>query len=119
MLEADANYLRTQALLGANLGNLRTQLTWSHRHGFDVTPTVANNQQTKADSFDVLDLFFKYDLSRRGGLFDDLTVSLAVNNVLDADAPLYRGTSQTTQGHGYINGFHVGRLFQIGVNKKL
>lgn len=119
MLESDANRLRTQALLAANIGELRAQLTWSHRHGYDITPTVANNLQTKADSFDVFDLFFRYDLSNRGGLFEDLAVSLAVNNFLDQDAPLYRGTSQTTQGHGYVNGFHVGRLFQIGVNKRL
>lgn len=116
-LLADTNKLRWNASAGANVGPLRTQLTWYHRHGYPITPTAANNNQARAGSFNVFDLFVRYDLSDLGGAFDETALTLNVNNLFDQEPPIYRGTSQTTQGHGYINGTTVGRLIQLGFKK--
>jgi iron complex outermembrane receptor protein len=116
-LVVDTNRARIATKVGFNIGDLRAQTIWYHRHGYDLTPTSANNQQTKADSFNVIDLFFRYDFSGQTGQLRDLSLTLNVNNVLDEDPPIYRGAAANSQ-FGYVNGFTIGRLIQLGVSKK-
>jgi hypothetical protein len=42
---------------------------------------------------------------------------LSVNNVTDNDPPVYQGVANNLT-FGYANGGTVGRLFQVGLNKK-
>jgi iron complex outermembrane receptor protein len=102
---------------GANVGDLRAQATLYHTQGYDLNPAVGlAPAQTHVGSYDVVNLFFKYDL--RNGQFRDLSVTLNVDNVLDRDPPAYKGQNIVLSANGYANGATVGRLLQLGVSKK-
>jgi iron complex outermembrane recepter protein len=62
-------------------------------------------------SFDVSNLFFRYDVNGTA-LLKDLQLTLDVNNVLDRDPPLLRAST------GYAHGSTIGRMVQLGINKK-
>jgi iron complex outermembrane receptor protein len=74
-------------------------------------------QQTEVGSFDVVSLFARYDF-KAGGAFENLSLSLSVDNLFDQDPPEYRQNTITTPGFGYANGGTLGRLVQFGVSKK-
>jgi iron complex outermembrane receptor protein len=109
------------ATAGANIHDLRAQATVNYVGGFNVTPTIANNNQDWLRAFTVVNLFFNYDFSHMDikgtGLTHNLSFSLSINNVFNQDAPHYSGTYNTLY-NGYANGATVGRLVQIGVVKK-
>lgn len=116
LLAADNSRFRFTATAGANIGNFRAQVTWNHSHGYDLTPISTFAFQDHVSSFDVFNLFFRYDVKGED-LFKDLSFTLNINNVFDQDPPLLKGVTFGGIG-GYTNGSTLGRLIQFGVNKK-
>ncbi len=109
-----ASDLAVSFSVGAQVGKLTASAAWYHTGGYDLDPVVVTNRfgtQTEVDSFDTVDLFFKYDVAGQG-LLEDLSLTLNVNNVLDEDPPFYNG------GNGYTSGSTLGRLYMAGVRKK-
>lgn len=106
--------MRASATLGTTIADLRAQATLLHSGGFDVTPTAANLNQSEVGDFNVVNLFFQYDLIGLGGaaLLDGLSLTLNVDNLFDEDPPVYRESQ-----FGYANGFTLGRLVQFGFMK--
>jgi hypothetical protein len=74
LLENNASQWRMRASIGAQIQNFRAQLVWNHTDGYDLNPPVgavgpgAPPQQASVDPFDVLNLFFKYDVKGATGL---------------------------------------------------
>jgi iron complex outermembrane receptor protein len=115
-VELETTRLRLQTTLGANIGNLRAQAIWNHSQGFAITPTATNAQQSRVDSFNVINLFFQYKVPGESSIAKDLTFTLNVDNLFDQDPPLYRGQISTFSG--FANGFTLGRMIRLGVSKK-
>lgn len=121
-IPAGLSRLNWRAQLGANIGKLRAQASWNYTDGYDFTPGTAAlagfyPAQNHIGSFSTVDLFFKYDFEGEGAL-KDLALTLGVNNLLDTDPPVrYVGGAVASQ-YGYTNGTTLGRLVQIGFNKK-
>ena len=114
----------SRATIGAEIGDLTAQATWTHRHGYKLSfPVGYNNaaagfvQQSRVDSFNTIDLFFRYALKGQG-LMEDLAFTLNVNNVLDQDPPRFIGGNSVDGRRGYENGGTLGRFVQFGVSKK-
>lgn len=109
---------RLRTALGGQFGNLRAQATWNHIHGYDLAAPVGLVPQTRVGSFNVVDLFFKYDVEAEG-LLGGLSFTLNVSNLFDQDPPEFREQNQfTPMVNGYANGATVGRLVQLGVHKR-
>jgi iron complex outermembrane receptor protein len=125
--------LQLQAILGADIGNFRAQVTVNHNGGFglvrcDVTTTpacsasttgvaTANGQpQDRVGAFNIANLFFKYAVPSDSRVMRDLELTLNINNVFDQDPPLLKRIGSSTPG--YANGFTLGRMVQLGVTKK-
>lgn len=116
---ANASRFRFRSSLGTNVGGLRAQVSLSHNHGYDLSPAVGvGTTQTRVKSFNVVDLFFKYDVSGEG-IANGLSFSVNVNNVFDQDPPTYLLQNALTPGtNGFANGRTIGRFVQFGVAKK-
>lgn len=127
ILGKDNNRLRVRSTVGAEVGNLLGQVTWTHRGGYDLsTPQGFNGTtitgqawtgQSSVGSFNTFDLFFRYNVPGDSTIAKDLSLTLNVENVFDQDPPLYRGTL-TGSSSGYINGSTIGRFVKLGVSKK-
>jgi iron complex outermembrane receptor protein len=121
ILTGATSRFRLRTILGANIGNLRAQATWSHTQGYDLSAPVAAAggfpAQTRVDSYNVVDLFFKYDVPGEGA-FKNLAFTLNVNNLFSQDPPVYRLQNITAGSNGFTNGATVGRLVQVGVSKR-
>jgi iron complex outermembrane receptor protein len=113
---ADFTRLRVASTLGTKIGGFRGQVTWLLSGGIHTIPTVANLQQSHVGSYSTFNLFFQHDFGGEG-LFNNLSLTLNVDNVLDKDPPAYRGQAGAGQ-FGYANGFTLGRLVQFGIQKK-
>ena len=115
--------LQMRTMVGANIGKLRAQVTWNHSQGYDFTPAnpgVAGFYPTQShyDSFNTVDLFFKYDFDGEGAT-KDLALTLGVNNLLDADPPVrYVGGTLPVVGYRDSLGSTIGRFVQVGFSKK-
>ena len=107
---------RVSSSIGAQVGNLRGQLTWNHLGGFNVIPGAANLNQDKVGDYNVFNLYLKYDVPGDSFIARDLTFSLNVDNVFDQDPPLYRGASGSR--FGVWDSFTLGRLVRFGINKR-
>jgi iron complex outermembrane receptor protein len=118
-LFANNSRFRFRTSLGANVGGFRAQASLNHSHGYDLVPAVGvGTTQTKVSSFNVVDLFFKYDVASEGPL-GGLSLSLNVNNVFDQDPPVYLLQNALVPGtNGFANGRTLGRYVQFGLNKK-
>lgn len=118
-LAANFSRFRLRSTLGADIGSFRAQVSLSHNQGYDLDPPVGvGTTQTHVNSFNVVDLFFKYDVEGEG-ILDDLSFTLNVNNAFDQDPPVYLlANSLQVQNNGYANGSTVGRLIQFGVRKQ-
>jgi len=97
---------------GLTRGNFRTRVTWNYRDGYKQRP-ADNVYNDHVDAFDVIDLFFGYDMNGTGWA-EELSFNLNVQNVLDSNPPV----SKVDNGDGFANGFTLGRMFQFGVSKK-
>jgi iron complex outermembrane receptor protein len=105
--------------LGADIGAFRAQVTLNHNSGYAINPPVGvvTTQRTVA-AFNTVDLFFKYDLAGEGAL-KNTALTLNVNNVFDADPPLYLALNELTPAvNGFQNGGTIGRFIQFGINKR-
>ena len=119
-----------RATAGADIGSFRAQVTANHNAGYTLAPPVGFSgtvstgpfagqtftQQTKVDSFTVVNLFFRYQVPDEG-LFRDIELSVNVDNLFDQDPPEFR-SSITTGGLGITNGQTIGRFVQFGISKK-
>ncbi len=115
-INATSGGLLTYTLqLGANVGPLRAQATLNHTDGYQTLVT-STFPQGHVDAFNVINLYFQYDLDKAGFL-DNATVSLNINNVLDQDPPLYKSTGYPVGG--FANGSTLGRVVLIGFDKKI
>ncbi|PLK26682.1 TonB-dependent receptor domain-containing protein [Novosphingobium sp. TH158] len=114
-LQRDTSKLQLQLVAGLDVGKFRAQATWNHSKGYPITPTTAVVPQSRVDSFNTLNLFFKYDVPG-DGMFKDLSFTLNVNNVTDAEPPVLRRNGQNE--NGFANGFTLGRMFVLGASKK-
>jgi iron complex outermembrane recepter protein len=115
------NKFRFTTTLGANVGDLRTAVTWNYRQGYARNPAPlipgTTNQQLRIGDYNVFNMFFKYDVNGEN-MFKDLSFTLNVDNVFDKDPPIYYGTAFIGGNAGYENGFTLGRVFTFGVSKK-
>jgi iron complex outermembrane receptor protein len=114
-LRVDNSKLSLQAMMGLDIGAFRAQATWSHSKGYAITPTASTPIQSRVDSFNTVDLFFKYDVPA-DGMFKDLSFTLNVKNAFDQDPPLLLRNGQNERG--FANGSTLGRMFVFGVSKK-
>jgi iron complex outermembrane receptor protein len=117
---SNVNLFRFSTVVGADIGNLRAQVTWNFRKGYDITPAAAipgGGTQLKVGSFNVFNLFFKYDVKGED-MFKDLSFTLNVDNVFNQDPPVFYGSSASLAQSGFANGNTLGRIFTIGVNKR-
>jgi iron complex outermembrane receptor protein len=121
LLAANNSKLKMRSSIGATVGDFRAQATWSHSQGYTRTPAVpaagAFPAQDRIGSYNVIDLFFKYNLPGMGAL-KDAALTLGINNVLDRDPPQFRAQQIVLAQNGYANGSTVGRLVQIGISTK-
>ncbi|MBB5686354.1 TonB-dependent receptor domain-containing protein [Sphingobium boeckii] len=106
--------LNVTATAGAQIGGLRAQATLLHMGGFDVTPNAANLNQSRVDAYKVVNAFVQYDVGGEGA-FKDLSFTLNLDNVFDKHPPLYRGALNGAYG---FFGFNLGRIVQLGINKR-
>ena len=119
----DANYsrLRLRTILGVDIGNLRSQVTWSHSQGYKLNPVVPAAGgfpvQDRVGDYNVFDLFFRYDVPGEG-MLSNLAFTLTASNVFSKDPPVYRAQQITLSTNGFQNGGTVGRLIQLGVSKR-
>lgn len=117
-LSVNANRLRARSSIGAEVGPFLAQMAWNFTQGYDVSPAVGFNPQNRVADFNVFDLFFKLDVPG-GGIAKDLTLTLNVNNVFDADPPEFRGNIPVGGQQGVpANFLTIGRLVQFGISKK-
>ncbi len=125
LLSKDNSRLRARTTLGAEIGNLQAQVTWSHLAGYDFSaPTGFNGttlggqaftSQTSIGAFNTFDLFFRYDV-KGSGIGSDLAFTLNVENAFDQDPPAFRGFINGVPG--IRNGNTIGRFVTLGVTKK-
>lgn len=115
-LPLNTTKLRLSAGAGAEVGNLRTRVTWNYSQGFDIVPSASSLNQAKVASYSVFNLFLQYTLAADSGIGKDLAFTLNVDNVFDKDPPLFRGADNSL--FGVRNGFTLGRFVRLGVSKK-
>ena len=111
MLFRSLNY---SLVVGANVQKLRGQVTWNHTSGYAVDPALGlNPSQTHVDAFDSVNLFFLYAFDGPG-LAKDLTLTFGINNVFDANPPVY----ELNTANGYPpTSLNLGRVTQFGFVK--
>lgn len=110
---------RARTSLGIETGGLTAQVIWNHTAGYDLNPAAPSFvPQTSVGSYNVFNLFFRYE-AQGEGLFKDLSLTLNVDNVFDTDPPVWRlyDASRFAQ-EGYNNGNTIGRFVQFGISKK-
>jgi iron complex outermembrane receptor protein len=107
--------------LGAEWGNLTGTLFWYHTEGFDISPPLASagfpTPQTHVGGFDTFNLFVQWDVKGQN-LLKDLSLTLNVDNLFDADPPFYNGS-----GFGTLSGYApntgtLGRVVTLGLRKR-
>jgi iron complex outermembrane receptor protein len=116
VLQNGMSKLRVSSSVGADVGDLRAQLTWNHLQGFAIIPSAANLNQDKIADYNVFNLFLQYKVPGDSLIARDLVFSLNVDNLFDQDPPLYRGASGSR--FGVWDSFTLGRLVRLGVSKK-
>lgn len=109
--------LSLRASIGANVGGFRAQVTLNHSAGYKITPiTTIAEPQDHVGAYDVVNLFFKYDVPGESKLLKNLSFTLNIDNLFDKDPPVLRRNNNNE--FGFANGFTLGRMINIGVNKK-
>ena len=110
--------LRMQIMGGVQFHNLLSQVTWDHTGGYQLSPAVGFYNQTSVSAFDVVNLFFKYDLKRDDWL-SNTSFTLHIDNIANTSPPVFTERQDTTLfEQGTANGSTVGRLFQFGASKR-
>lgn len=96
---------RSQADLGAQVGGLRTRLTWNHLNSY-LNNSVVPNQVV--GNYDTFDLSLSYEVNRA------ITVSVDARNLLDEDPPFV----DTTNGWDPQSASPFGRLISFTLGAK-
>lgn len=118
VLQTDYSRFKASTSVGTNIGQVRAEATLYHTQGYNLGAPIGVPPQDDVSSFDVVNLFFRYDLQGEG-LLSDVELTLNVNNVFDEDPPEYRNTNTVSlNNNGYINGTTIGRLFEFGFRKR-
>lgn len=118
VLQTDYSRFKSTATAGLSADQWRAEVTWNHSHGYDLGAPIGVPEQDDVDSFDVFNLFVRYDLQGEG-FFSNMDIVFNVNNLFDEDPPEYRNTNTVSlNNNGYINGSTLGRLFELGVRKR-
>jgi iron complex outermembrane receptor protein len=111
--------LRLQVMGGVQIHDLLAQVTWDHTGGYQLSPAVGYVTQTSVSAFDVVNLFFKYDL-KLDNWMKNTSFTFNIDNIANTSPPEFRQRQDTILfSQGFTNGATVGRLFQFGVSKKL
>lgn len=109
VFDAGAPRLSLVGTAGATVGSLSGQVQYIRTDGYDL----GNNPlQDRVGAFDPVNLFLSYDLPG-GSFLADTSLTLNVQNLFDRDPPFFNG------GSGYTNGSTYGRLFILGLRKKI
>jgi iron complex outermembrane recepter protein len=117
VLEFNTPRLTLQATVGVDIHAFRAQMTLNHVGGYDVVRTAVLPQD-HVEAFDIINLFFRYNVPSSSKLLKDLSLTLNINNVLDSDPPVFKSFA-VGAGNGYPQAeFTLGRLFIFGVSKK-
>jgi iron complex outermembrane receptor protein len=116
-LAYNRSHFRASARAGAQIGNLRAQAILNHTHGYRQNPPVGLSLQNHVSSFDVVNLFFKYDF-KHDGFMKDMSATLNIDNALDRDPPSFDLNDIVPTRDGYTNGWTLGRVVLLGVSKK-
>jgi iron complex outermembrane receptor protein len=112
-LRVDTPIFRMSATVGATIGNLRAQLTFQHRSGYDVDPSATRDPaQTHIDSYELWNAAFRYDVNGSTPLTDNLGISVVINNIFNSAPPIDLTSSGST-----TNGSTLGRYVQFGIDK--
>lgn len=116
-LATEESRLRFLTTLGANIDNLRAQVSWYHVSGYDRGDAGMPSSfgQDRVSDFNIFNLFLKYDMNG-SGVASDLSFTANVQNIFDTDPPVYKNSGQ--EGYDPSKFFTLGRVFQIGVQKK-
>lgn len=119
LLAANTSRFRLRTSVTAEIGNLLAQVVWNHTGGFDLDPAagVVAPLQTRVGDYNVFNLYFRYDLEDDDWR-KDVSFSLNVDNVLNEDPPEFRGVTSGSGNRGFANGNTLGRLVQVGVEKR-
>lgn len=112
-LETGQSKYKVSTTVGMTKGNLRAQATWRYSDGWDRA--VPEFGQDRIDDFDIVDLFFRYEMNG-SGLTSDLYFTFLVQNVFDDDPVEVRVNGQP--GYDANAGFTLGRVFQFGATKE-
>jgi iron complex outermembrane receptor protein len=108
LLPTDISKLAYSAGVGAEAGQLTAQATMYYGAGYTATGIPG---QTQVGSFSPVNLYFSYELKGRG-LLANTRVSLNIDNVFDKAPPFANNSS------GFTNGGTLGRVFQLGIEKR-
>lgn len=109
--------LTLQATAGVDIGGFRAQMTLNHVSGYAVQRSAVLPQD-RVEPFDIINLFFRYNVPSESRLLKNLSLTLNINNVLDTDPPVFKNNS-VGLGNGYPQAeFTLGRLIMFGVSKK-
>ena len=109
--------LSLRAAIGTNIGGLRAQAVLNHSDGYKITPlTAIAVPQDRVGSYNVVNLFFKYDVPGDSKLVKNLSLTLNIDNLFDKDPPELRRNNNNELG--FANGFTLGRMINFGINKK-
>jgi iron complex outermembrane receptor protein len=95
------------ATLGAKVAQLTANASINFRGGYPLRGLV---NQTDIEDFKTVDLFFGYELPKRGFLADT-QLTLNLENAFDESPPYINNNV------GYANGSTLGRLISVGLRK--
>ncbi len=118
-IDDNASNFRFRTALGAQIQQLRAQVTLNHRAGYNLVPSVGvGTTQSQVTAFTTVDLFLKYEFPDEG-MLGGLALSVKIDNVFDKDPPRYLLQNDLSRReNGYTNGRTIGRYVQFGIAKK-
>ncbi|WP_165424376.1 TonB-dependent receptor plug domain-containing protein [Pseudoxanthomonas winnipegensis] len=123
--------LRSQQGISWSHGDLRGTLTANYVHDYQCSsgcyvpgssgsPALATTP-IKISSWTTWDLQLDYDLSRFGGLFQDMLVSFSSTNIFDKDPPFIDGGTAASDSladpYDAANATVIGRTLALTINK--
>jgi iron complex outermembrane receptor protein len=106
---------RATGSVGATFGKFRAQATLVHTGGYRLGTPTTGVGQVSVDPYNVVNLYFRH-LFEGQGAFNDVELSLNVNNLFGTAPPVILSTNGSS--NGYANGATLGRFVQLGLAKK-
>lgn len=115
--------LQLQIRVGASMGPVSGYVMLQHTNGYNLNPALPNlinpsaPPQTHVASFDIVNLYGAYTFRQDHGPLSGLQLTLNVDN-LSNHSPSGIQVAQAVTGDN-LNGFTLGRLFEVGLRKEL